>query len=132
MYVLDTDTLSRLHAGDPRLQQSRDQFEPADVVTTSITRIEILKGRFDFLLKAKDGEQLLRAAAWLTRSEELFRQIAVIPIDEGTSSQFDQLLRSKKLKKIGRADLLIAAVALAHGATLITRNVRHFRQIPGL
>jgi tRNA(fMet)-specific endonuclease VapC len=36
------------------------------------------------------------------------------------------------LKKLGRADLLIASIALAHGATLVTRNLRHFHQIPGL
>jgi len=36
------------------------------------------------------------------------------------------------LKKVGRADLLIAAIALAHRATLVTRNVRDFQQIPGL
>ena len=35
-------------------------------------------------------------------------------------------------KKIGRADLLIACIALAHGETLVTRNVRHFKQVPGL
>jgi predicted nucleic acid-binding protein len=29
-------------------------------------------------------------------------------------------------------DALIAATALAHGETLYTKNVRHFRMIPGL
>jgi tRNA(fMet)-specific endonuclease VapC len=42
------------------------------------------------------------------------------------------LRRNKKLKKIGRTDLLIASIALARGATLITRNVRHFQLIPGI
>jgi tRNA(fMet)-specific endonuclease VapC len=36
------------------------------------------------------------------------------------------------MSKIGRADLLIASIAMAHRATLVTRNVRHFAQIPGL
>ncbi|CAM3874212.1 PIN domain-containing protein [Deinococcus frigens] len=30
------------------------------------------------------------------------------------------------------ADLLIAATALRHGATLVTRNTNHFQRIPGL
>jgi tRNA(fMet)-specific endonuclease VapC len=38
----------------------------------------------------------------------------------------------KSSKGIGRADLLIASIALAHRATLVTRNLRHFRQISGL
>jgi tRNA(fMet)-specific endonuclease VapC len=132
MYLLDTDTLSLLHAGDPRLQKQRDQFDSSQVATTAVTRIEILRGRFDFVLKAKDGDQLLHAFAWLGRSEELLRQITVLPIDGAAAVRFDQLRRNKKLKKIGRADLLIAAIALAHGATVVTRNLRHLRQIPGL
>ncbi len=38
----------------------------------------------------------------------------------------------RKLRAIGRADLLIAAVALAHRSTMVTRNLRHFQQVPGL
>lgn len=132
MYLLDTDTLSRFHAGEPRLQAYRARFEPAQIATTAITRIEILQGRFDFILKATDGEQLLRAFAWLVRSEELLREVFVLPINDGVAAEFDGLRQNKKLKKIGRADLLIAATALAHEATLVTRNLRHLRQIPGL
>ena len=46
--------------------------------------------------------------------------------------EFDKLRRNKRLKKIGRANLLIASITLAHRATLVTRNLRHFRQVPGL
>lgn len=53
MHLLDTDMLSRLHAGDARVQAHKDRFDPATVVTTLITRIEILPGRFDFVLAAR-------------------------------------------------------------------------------
>lgn len=33
---------------------------------------------------------------------------------------------------IGPNDLLIAATALAHGATLVSNNVREFRRVEGL
>lgn len=132
LYILDTDTISRLHAGDPRVQQHRERFDPADIVTTIITRIEILRGRFEFVLKAADGGQLLQAQEWLVRSVELLDQITNVPLDASAAQQFDKLRLNRKLKKIGRADLLIAATALAHGATLVTRNLKHFRQVPGL
>jgi tRNA(fMet)-specific endonuclease VapC len=132
MYALDTDTLSRLHAGDRRLEDHRERIDPAEVATTVVTRIEILQGRFDFVLKASNGQELLRALVWLTQSEDLLRQIIVLPIDEMAAAQFDRLRQIKKLRRIGRADLLIAAIALARGATVVTRNLRHFSQIPGL
>jgi len=132
MYILDTDTLSRLHAGDPRLRERQGRVDPSQIVTTAITRIEILQGRFDYLLKAADGADLLRAFGWLVRSEESLVRIAILPIDAATAAEFDRLRQNKKLKKIRRGDLLIAAVTLAHRATLVSRNLRHFRQVPGL
>lgn len=35
-------------------------------------------------------------------------------------------------RPVGNMDLLIAASALAHGHTVVTRNVREFETIPGL
>jgi tRNA(fMet)-specific endonuclease VapC len=132
MYLLDTDTLTRLRVDDLRLQERQRRLDPTQVATTVVTRIEILQGRFDFVLNAADGEELLRAFAWLVRSDELLRQMTVLPIDEAAAAEFDRLRQNKKLKKIGRADLLIAAIARAHGATVVTRNLRHFRLISGL
>jgi tRNA(fMet)-specific endonuclease VapC len=116
----------------PSFTKGSGEFRPFGDATSVVTRIEILQGRFNFVLKAADGNQLLRAIAWLARSEELLRQITILPIDIVVAAQFDRLRRNKRLKKIGRADLLIAAISLATGATLVTRNLRHFRQVPGL
>ncbi len=50
--------------------------------------------------------------------------------NEGAATEFDRL---KKLKvRIGTMDLRIAAITLAHSATLITRNRRDFEKVPGL
>jgi tRNA(fMet)-specific endonuclease VapC len=56
----------------------------------------------------------------------------VLAIDAASADEFDRLRANKKLKKIGRADLLIAAITLANKATLVTRNTKDFRQVPGL
>jgi tRNA(fMet)-specific endonuclease VapC len=117
--LLDSDILTLFLTGHPRVTERMGAA--TDVVAiTVVTRVEVLQGRFDSLLKAADGEQLRRAQGRLEQAE---RELA---------GEFDRLRQDKKLKKIGRADLLIACIALAHGATLVTRNLRHFRQVPGL
>lgn len=132
MHLLDTDTLTHLYAGHPQVIKRLGEVPDSEVGTTVITKIELLRGRFDFVLKAATGTELLRAQRLLSRSEERLAQILVVPIDEAAIAQFDHLRSIKKLRKIGRADLLIASICLAHQATLVTRNTRHFRQTPGL
>lgn len=56
----------------------------------------------------------------------------MLHLDATSAARFDELRKQKKLRKIGRADLLIAGIALAHGAKVVTRNVRHFHQVPRL
>ena len=59
-------------------------------------------------------------------------ELLVIPIDRAVSLEFDRLRAVSKFRKIGRADLLIASIAIARHSVLVTRNLRHFRQIPGV
>ena len=132
MYILDTDILSLIHAGDSRIGQRRARVKSSDIATTIISRIEILRARYEFLLKADSGEQLLRAQQWLRRSEGLFSQVKTIFFVDVAALEFDRLRKLRKIKKIGRADLLIASIAIANRATLVTRNLRHFRQFPNL
>jgi len=132
MHILDTDTLTHLYAGHPRVIERLHAAEDPDIGTTIITKVEMLRGRFEFLLKAANGEDLLRAQHWLDRTEDLLAQIIVIPVDEVVATQFNRLRTMKNLRKIGRADLLVASIALTHRAVLVTRNRRHFQQVPGL
>jgi tRNA(fMet)-specific endonuclease VapC len=132
MHILDTDTLTHLHAGNQKIQERLQACEDPDVCTTVITKIEILRGRMDFVLKADSKENLLRAQQLLTRTEELLEQIFVVTIDVDAAVIFGQLRANSSLRKIGRADLLIASITLASRATLVTRNVKHFKQISNL
>lgn len=132
MYLLDTDTLSHLHRGHPRVIDRLNRITDPHVGTTIITRIELLRGRFDYVLKAATSTELLRAQQLLARTEELLEQITITAFDKNAATHFDRLRKVKSLKKIGRADLLIASIALANRAILVTRNLRHFRKVPGL
>jgi tRNA(fMet)-specific endonuclease VapC len=131
MFVVDTDMLTLLQHGHERVTE---RFRNADeeVATSLITRIEILQGRFASILTADDREQLLRACQRLEQSEAYLRTVPILPIDLHVGVQFDRLRSNPKVRKIGRADLLIACIALAHRAILVTRNLKHFRMVPGL
>jgi tRNA(fMet)-specific endonuclease VapC len=131
MIVLDTDILTLAFDGHARVLQ-RIQTAPEIPVITIVSRIEVLQGRSEFVLKAANADQLLTAQEWLAVSERELAKYTIVPFNAVAAAEFDRLRQNKKLKKIGRKDLLIATIALAHRATLITRNLRHFRQVPGL
>jgi len=132
MKILDTDVLALFFHGHRRVVAHHHQ-ESDEVAVTIVSRIQVLQGRFAMLLKAADGAELLRAQQWLDLT---VRNLAAIPkvvsIDDRVVSEFDRLRQNKKLKKIGRADLLIAAITLANRATLVTRNLKDFRNVAGL
>lgn len=71
MYILDTDTLTHLYAGHPRVVANLRDIEDPDIVITIITKIELLRGRFEFVLKAESGAGVLRAYELLARTEDL-------------------------------------------------------------
>ena len=68
-----------------------------------------------------------RIQAWVTQLGQQFEG-HVLLTDEAVWKTFGELKAS--LKTIGRMqdalDMVIAATALAHGLTLVTRNTRHF------
>ncbi|HTU91757.1 MAG TPA: type II toxin-antitoxin system VapC family toxin [Gemmataceae bacterium] len=131
MILLDTDTVSQLHRGHPTvLARVRAATDMAAI--TIISYVELLRGRWEFLLKAADGEQLQRAQQWLTWTQEQLASFPLVPINAAAAAEFDRLRQDKKLKRTGRADLLIAAIALANRATLVSRNLRDFQKVPGL
>src|SRR5262249_17482887 len=105
MHLLDSDTLTHWYAGHPRVLQRYQELPEHEVGTTIVSKIELLRGRFDFLLKASTTEDLLRAQGWLTRTEELLARIQIVPIDSIAVAIFRRLKATKGIKRIGRADL---------------------------
>ncbi len=132
MHLLDTNILTALHAGNSRVVEHLKHLDDPDIATTLITKIELLRGRMDFLLKATDGQALLRAQDLLFLTEALLREINIVPFDQSAIEQFERLIDDRSLRKMGRADLQIASIALAHRATLVTRNLKDFRRVPNL
>jgi tRNA(fMet)-specific endonuclease VapC len=131
MFVLDTDTLTHLFRGHQRVTEKHAQAT-AEVTLTVVTRIEVFLGRFASVLKAEDGEKLLLAQQRLVETERDLEKFIVLTVDAAAATEFDRLRQNKKVKKIGRADLLIAAITLANRGTLVTCNETDFRKVPGL
>jgi tRNA(fMet)-specific endonuclease VapC len=109
-----------------------EKAESAGLAITVITRIELLRGRFEFLLKASHIDQLMRAQRRLDETNEALADWQVLPISDSAGDHFSRLRDLKGIRRIGRADLLIACIVLANGATLATRNMRDFALVPGL
>lgn len=132
MKVLDTSTLTHFFMGQDKVVEAFGR-ETEEIATTIVSHIEILQGRFAMLLKAADGRELLRAQTWLDRTVQHLAAIPkVLAVDQAGADEFERLRGNRKLKKIGRADLLIAAITLANRSKLVTRNLKDFRQVPGL
>ena len=133
MYLLDTNILSEFFKGNAKIV-AKIEILPDDTqfAISIVNVIEILKGRFEFLLKAANGEELIRADQWLREDLRRLDTIDRLPITDAVAELFDRHRLSRKMKNIGRPDLLIACVALAHGATLVTRNTKDFAGIPNL
>ena len=130
MKLLDTDTLSLLIQKHAKVV-ARFDSEP-DTSITVISYIEMIRGRFDAVIKAEDGEKILKAQFRLEATIVRLDSMRSIPLKQSSAALFDKLLLDKKLRKIGRGDILIACIALAANATLITRNVRDFKLVPHL
>jgi tRNA(fMet)-specific endonuclease VapC len=131
MKVLDTDTLTLLLQGHPKVLQRRQQ-ESDEVVIGVATRVEVLQGRFASLFKAADGEELKRGQQRLDQADRDLRPFRVLSITDAIAAEFDRLRQIKRLKKIRRGDMPIAAIALGSHATLVTCNVKDFQTVPGL
>lgn len=80
--------------------------------------------------RARTISQQVEAYARLRRMVENYRLIRLIDFDAAAAVEFQRLKRSRP--RIGSMDLKIAAIALVHDATLITRNRTDFGKVPGL
>ena len=131
MFVLDTDHASELafrSAAGIRLLNRLSESE-TDVVISAITVEEQLRGWLAEIRRRKPEDQAA-AYARLIRQTEIIASWQVLPWDEDSVRIFNSLKEQKI--RIGTQDLKIAAITLAHDATLLTRNTRDFDRIPGL
>jgi tRNA(fMet)-specific endonuclease VapC len=132
LFLLDTDIASHVSYENERVLRRVAAVSPDDIALSLVTRIEMLRGRIDAILKAATADELIRATHGLARTELFLDQFRIVSIDEKAAEAFEQLSAIKKLNKMDRGDKLQAAIALANGARLVTRNTKDYANVPGL
>ena len=124
MYVLDTNVVSELRkAGkaDPRVVAWAGR---ADVRFMHISVVSILEIRLGILsLQRKDKVQAEILGAWLSRQVILGFAGRILPVDLAVALRCAELHVPDPRSDRGS---LIAATALVHGLTVVTRNTKDF------
>jgi len=130
LFVLDTDTLQLFQDGNPTVVAHVSTVAPGDLATSVITIEEQLSGWYTELRQAKRIERLAWAYRRLAATMRFLARIQIVDFDEPAIRRCQEL---KKLKlKIRKMDLRIAATVVERGGVLVTRNIRDFKQVPGL
>jgi len=123
-YLVDTDYLIDATGGIPSAVQTLQRLSDQGVAVSIISYGEIFEGAYGFA----DPKTLLAAY------QEFLGDYPTLPLSGPIMATFARTRYF--LRRMGQLipdlDLLIAATALAHGLTLVTRNIRHFARIPDL
>lgn len=135
MYILDTDHISLLESASssPEAQRLRfriNKLKGPERITTIITFEEQVRGWMSFLAQARSLAQQVAAYGRLKGVLDRYLKITVLEFDVGAAAEFERLQRLRL--RIGTMDLKIAAIALAHNATVLTRNLKDFSRVPDL
>lgn len=125
LYTLDTNAVTAILKNDERVLErvQHVRVDGHDVMLNAISYYEV-----------KRGLVLPRFARKLAVFEALTRARGVLPLDmpalDRAVTIYQELSAEGRL--IEDADILVAAIAQARGATLVTHNTQHFVRIPEL
>ncbi|MFQ5908389.1 MAG: type II toxin-antitoxin system VapC family toxin [Thermoplasmata archaeon] len=126
MSVLDTDFLVGLLRQDPEAQEKLQSLaaEGDTAMTTVVNALELYKGAFLSRAPTSARESV---DGLLERVERLDLEASLAPHVAEVAADLIRRGRS-----IGDFDTIIGTMALAVRQAVVTRNVDHFRRIPGL
>lgn len=127
-FLLDTNVISELRkAGDGRADTNVTAWVAAQDATTflisAITILELERGVLS--VQRRDPKQGGRLRKWL--DDHVRPQFAgrILPIDDAIATRCAQLHIPDRRNE---ADALIAATALVHKLSVVTRNVKDFHE----
>ncbi|MEK6663176.1 MAG: type II toxin-antitoxin system VapC family toxin [Pseudomonadota bacterium] len=125
MYLLDTNVCIRLlNEAHPGIMRQFRSCSPSDIALCSVVKAELWFG----------ARRSTRVEENLQRLKLFFSPLNSLPFDDLCAEHY-ALIRADLLvqgKPIGPNDLLIAAIARAHDAVLVTHNTGEFGRVIGL
>ena len=126
MFVLDTNVVSELrkaHDGkaDPRVVDWASAVRPTALFLSVVTLMELEQGTLS--LERRDARQGAAIRRWLERQVQPAFEGRVLPIDERVALRCARLHVPDPRQE---RDALIAATALTHGMTVVTRDTADF------
>lgn len=125
--MLDTNVcIQALRSRDPALVARLRSHPPSEIRLCSVVIGELYYGAYKSpaAYQASNFAQLAKFVA----------PYASLPYDDNAAEIFGRVRADVASRDVmlGPYDLQIAAIALAHGLTLVTHNTREFSQVPGL
>jgi tRNA(fMet)-specific endonuclease VapC len=125
IYLLDTNVcIHLLNERHPVILQHFKQHSPADIALCSVVKAELLCGARRSQ-RMESNLQLLKA---------FFAPMQSLVFDDDCAEHYGQIHADllTQGKPIGPNDTLVAAIARANNATLITNNTSEFKRVAGL
>jgi toxin FitB len=127
MFVLDTNVLSEIMDPDgaPEVLEWVDPIRKSDLFTTAVNQAEILFG-IAIMSEGRKRNTLIAWADGMFKEDFLGR---ILAFDERAAGHFADIAATRKRlgRRIGPVDAQIAAIARAHGMTIVTRDVKDFQ-----
>ena len=125
MYLLDTNACIRiLNNRSPALAAHLRHLTPDELCLCSVTKAELIFGAYNSARPAENLRVL----------QVFFAPLASLPFDDACTDAYGRIRfdLQRQGTPIGGNDMLIAAVAIANEAILVTANTREFARVAGL
>jgi tRNA(fMet)-specific endonuclease VapC len=132
LVVLDTNHFTEFANGSGPGQRlmARIEEQQAEVFSCVVAAGESLQGWLALVRSQNQGLDQLEPYARLLECLVTLNKLTILPFDREAAGNFHRLRR--QYPRLGSMDLKIAAICIAHDATLLSRNLVDFEQISAL
>ena len=124
MYCLDTNIVAFILRGDEKLKKKISLVDTESISITTITLCELFKGAYKSS-RSKENVSLVH---------DILQNYELLSLNAKSSEIYG--VDFNKLERIGKQtqvlDLMIASIAKSNNLILVTRNKKHFENIPDL